>query len=175
MPRAGRSVYRVSLRGAGRRASEFSRLQRAIQDELVAELRQFGREGERLFRAAAPKDTRNLAGAIRAVPFFRAIRPRVRVAVERLDGHQGEGRDGFDYLAVTRRGHRRSVIVPREARALKVHVEGHRNAQIYEFRQAVRGSRPASDWVVDAAQRADRVAALAERRLARRIESRVLR
>ncbi len=178
---AGRqtNVYRVSVRGAGRRASEFDRLARAIQDELVRELRAFGRAAELIFREEAPEDTGQLQEAIRAVPFFgRAMRPRVSIGVDPIRGHGGDQRS---YLDVTRYGHRKRTITPRRGRALKVHLEGHRNAQIFVFRASVSGvpavenSRWAGNWTIPAAERAERLAAASERRLSRRIDSRVLR
>ncbi len=177
MPRG--DVYRVNVRGAGMRASQFDRAARALQDELVAELRAFVREAEAIFRDEAPEDTEQLSGAIRAVPFFgRAIRPRVSIRVGRLEGHGGDGRD---YRDVTRFGHRKARIVPTRAQALKVHLEGHRNQQIFVFRASVSGvpaqknSRWTGDWVRPAATRAEHLSAAAERRLGRRVGSRVLK
>lgn len=177
MARRGTDVFRISVRGAGRAARSFTRMQRQTQDEIVAELRQFGEEARVLFVGAAPRDTEQLRERITAVPFFgRAARPRVSIRVRPdLEGHQGDKIDGFDYLDVTRRGHRSRTIEPRQARALKVHVEGHRNAEIFEFRASVPGARVTVDWVVPAAERAERLADAAQRRLGRRIERRVLR
>ncbi len=177
MSRRGTSVFRVGFRGAGRVAAQFDAAARQVQDAIVAELRQFGREGEAIFAAAAPEDTGDLADRIVAVPFFgRAARPRVSIRVRPdLQGHQGDEIDGYDYLDVTRFGHRRHEIVPRRARALKVHYAGHRNAAIFEFRASVPGVRPRVDWVAVGADRCARASAIAERRLGRRIQSRVLR
>lgn len=176
MSRRGQSVFRVSVRGAGRVAAQFDRDARRIQDEIVAELRQFGREAQEEFRRAAPRDTGDLRERITAVAFFgRAARPRISIRVRPdLQGHEGDKTTAFDYLTVSREGHRSAQIRARNG-PLKVHVAGHRNAEIFEFRESVRGARPRADWVLDGAQRCERASAIAERRLARRIESRVLR
>lgn len=176
MAQRGTTVFRLSTRGAGRKASEFSRLARGVQDDIIAEVRALGRAAQQIFYDAAPSDTDDLRARIDAVPFFgRASRPRVSIRIRPdAQGHQGDTIDGYDYLGVTRRGHRKKLIVPKRARALKVHIEGHRNAQIFVFRRSVRGTTT-TDWVLPAAERADRIAIASERRLARRIESRVLR
>lgn len=179
MAKRGTNVYRVSVRGAGRVAANFTRAQRQLQDELIAELRQFGREAQVVFIEEAPEDTGDLQERITVVPFFgRAIRPRVSVRVRPdLEGHETR----HDYLPVTRFGHRRRTIRPKTARALAVHTEGHRNQQIFVVRHSVSGvpaakdSRWKGDWVIPAAQRAERLAAASERRLGRRIDTRVLR
>lgn len=152
---------------------------RHLQDEMIAELRQFGREAQVIFVDEAPKDTGDLAERITAVPFFgRAARPRVSIRVRPdVEGHGSP----HNYLDVTRFGHRKRVIRPRQARALAIHPEGHRNPHIVIYRASAsgvptaEGSRWKGDWVVPAAERADRIADNAERRLGRRIESRVLR
>jgi hypothetical protein len=182
MAKRGTSVYRVSVRGAGRVAAQFTRAQRQLQDELIAELRAFGREAQVVFVEEAPSDTDELREKITVVPFFgRAARPRISVRVRPdVEGHQGGSVDGYDYLRVTRRGHLSDRIHPKTARALKVHLEGHRNQHIFVFRRSVSGvpgrkSRWTGDWVVPAAERAERLSLASERRLGRRIESRVLR
>lgn len=178
MARRGTDVYRVSIRGAGRVASQLSRAARQIQDEIVAEIRQFGREAQLIFVEAAPEDTGDLRERITAVPYFgRAIRPRVSIRVRPdVEGHETP----HDYLPVTRYGHRKRRIVPKTARALAIHPEGHRNPHIVVVRASVSGvpgkkSRWRGDWVIPAAERADRLADAAERRLGRRLDSRVLR
>lgn len=183
MAKRGTNIYRVSVRGAGRRASEFDAMKRRIQDEIVAELRQYGREAQTIFAQEAPKDTEELSERIDAVPYFgRALRPRVSIRVRPdVEGHQGSGSDGYDYLPVTRFGHRKTRIVPVRRQALLVHVEGHRNPHAAIVRSSVsgvptdRGSRFRGDWVRPAADRAEALAGAAERRLGRRVESRVLR
>ena len=202
MPRrAGADVYRLSVRGAGPLARDFSRAQRQIQDALVAELRRLGDDALDAFRDEAPEDTGDLHDALVAVPYFLANRPRVSIRVEPLDGHEGSERDGYDYFEVTRRGHRASRIHPKQAQALKVHLYGHRNPHLAVFRASVAGvghPGPAStaravaragrarvvdvrsaheviDWTDVAGERSEALAAVAERRLGRRLESRLLR
>lgn len=172
--RSGTDVLRVNVRGAGKAAKDFNRMKRRIQDAINAELRLIGIASEDVFRDVAPEDTGQLGEAIRAVPLFRALRPSVRVLVEPLEGHGG---NAHDYLTVTRRGHKKRRIYPRTARALKVHVEGHRNPHAFIFRASVagvghegEGAQPIIDWVSRAQPQITRTLDKAERRLGRRIE-----
>lgn len=169
---AGTDVLRVNIRGAGRAARDLDRVARGLQDDINAELRAYGLEAEAVYRDHAPKDTDQLQGNIRAVPFFRTIRPRLRVVVEPLEGHGGDGRD---YLAVTRRGHRKKKIAPRHRKALKVYVMGHRNPHIFVFRANVKGVSGINDWVSRADPQLQGLEANMERRLGRRIERRIVR
>jgi hypothetical protein len=191
-------VYRVRVRGAGKLARDFSRAQRHLQDEIVRAVRELGADARDAAERYAPEDTRDLIEALVSVPYFgRAGEPRATVRVGRLRGHRGAKRDNHDYLNVTRFGHRKSVIYPKHKRALKVHIEGHRNPHAAIVRASVTGvghppqadlQRAARrggggkrqirrlqsayrrrDWVQDAAIEIDRLAAEAERKLGRRV------
>lgn len=197
-------VFRVSFEGAGEAARAFSRAQRRVQDAVIAEVRALGRESREAFKAAAPEDTGDLIDAIIDVPFFgRAAEPRVTIRVKTLRGHEGAKRDAFNYLNVTRFGHRQAVIRPRRARALKIHIEGHRNphAAIVRMSAAGVGHPPQEalhaaarrggggqrqvrklraafkvrDWVEEIAPEINRLAAESERRLGRRVSAGLLR
>lgn len=180
--RPGRDVYRVSVRGVGRVAAEFDRKQRALQDVLIAEVRQLGRRSTELLQEVAPRDTDDLHDAIEAIPYFRASSPRVSVRVAPLLGHQGDELDPYDYLDVTRRGHRSRRLRPVAARALKVHIAGHRNPAVFVFRSSVKGlqrgsqrDRPQTgDWVESAEPLLRREQEQSATRLGRQIRARVL-
>jgi hypothetical protein len=170
----GTTVIRLNVRGAGRAAKDLDRAARGIQDDINAELRELGMWAEAIYMDEAPHDTGQIRGNVRAVPYFRTVRPRLRVVVEPLDGHGGDGRD---YLGVTRRGHRKARIYPRAAKALKVHLMGHRNPHMYVFRASVEGvghgGSKVMDWVSRAGPRIDRAERHAEQRLGRRIQRRM--
>lgn len=170
MARRGEDVFRLSLRGAGRTAANLDRAGRDLQDIIVSELRQLGLEVEFAFQTAAPHDTEDLSEAIQAIASFKTIRPRVRVAVGRLSGHEGDSRDSFDYLETTRRGHRKRIIHPVRRRALKVHYAGHRNAAIYDFASFVPGALPNRDWVEEGDEFSEPAIDRMERRVGRRID-----
>jgi hypothetical protein len=113
---------------------------------------------------------------------MRAVRPRVTIHVDRLSSHEGARLGPYDYLGVTRRGHRENRIYPKGMRrALKIHVAGHRNPHIYIFRSSVsgtpgdEGSRFLGDWVSRAAPGIELLADYSQARLGRRVERRVLR
>lgn len=177
--RAGTDVFTINIRGAGREARYFDRVARGLQDDLIAELRLLGEEATIAFREAAPEDTEELRDNIDAVPFLRALRPRVRIIVNPLQGHEGEQTDHYDYALVTRRGHRKRKIVPKRGRALKVHIEGHRNPHAVIWRSSVRGyghaERPVIDWAAEASPEIERQADDSEARLGRRIDRRLVR
>lgn len=170
MARRGEDIFRVSVRGAGRTAASLGRSGRELQDIIVRELRELGDDVEFTFQQFVPEDTSELLEKVKAVPSFRVSRPRVRVAVEPLQGHEGEQRTSFDYLEVTRFGHRKRLILPKRARALKVHYAGHRNPAVYEFASFVPGALPDIDWVREAQPLIDRDLDRAEIRIGRRIE-----
>jgi len=164
-----KAVFRVSVRGAGRRAREFDRAARRTQDAINAELRELGRELERAYAAAAPVDSSRTRESVRAVLFFRAARPRVSIHAGAVDPDSG-----YPYLDVTRRGHRVARIYAKPGSVLKVHSKP-RTAGVYKLAQSVRGARPAEDWVAVASTRARPLFDRAERRLGRRLDTRLLR
>ncbi len=184
-------MFRISIRGAGGAARDMRGLQRRVQTELVREVRELGAQAVVTFQGYAPEDTGDTIDAIFAVPYFgRASRPRASIRMRPLAGHGGVP---HDYRDVPRFGHRRRRITPKRGRALKVHIEGHRNAAIFVYRSAVRGvgwpsldtsgvdvqaSRAAyrpRDWVDLAAEQVERDSAPAASRLGRRIAARTLR
>lgn len=71
---------------------------------------------------------------------------------------------GYDYVGVTRKGHRVRVIRPRRARALAINIGGG-----VIFRASAKGYRPKSDWAHDARPEVLRQGREAQRDLARRI------
>ncbi len=169
--RAGTNIYRLNVRGAGRVARDLEGLSREIQDAIVAELRELGLEAKAIYRGVAPEDdTGQLRENIDSVAFFRAVRPRVRVVVEPIQGHGGDPRS---YLDVSRYGHRKRKIRPVKRTALKIHYAGHRNPTIFVFRASAEGVRVPVDWVVEATPAIDRLVDKAESRLGRRIERRI--
>jgi hypothetical protein len=189
----GSDIYEIRVVGAGPVAAKFSRAERAIQDELIAVLRELQTVADRTFDSLAPEDTGQTKTATQTVLSFRAAEPRLSVRRLDLIGH---GNDPRDYFDVPRFGHREGRIFPR-GKALKVHLWGHRNPHLYEFRawvtgvghphpdlirhaartrqdmRAFRASFRPHDWVEEAAQRIERDIDAAAARLGRRIEARL--
>lgn len=196
MPRRpGTDTYVVRVEGAGRAAASFSRAQRALQDQIIEELRALQRELPVIFRSYAPEDTGQTRDNIDAIPYFVAREPRLSVRIMPLASH-GDG-GTYDYLDVPRFGHREGLIFPR-GRALKVHYAGHRNPHAFVFRAWVTGVghphpdvirqaarsradmrqfrqafRPV-DWVEDAVREAEQAMHASAARLGRRIERQVI-
>lgn len=64
-----------------------------------------------------------------------------------VTAHAADPQTGYDYVGVTRFGHRVRVIRPVKAKALRFQP---RKGGPFIFRASVRGFRPASDWAADA-------------------------
>lgn len=193
MPNTTRDdLIRISVRGAGRRgaADSFSRVQRDLQDSIIATMRELELEATAVLAGHAPADTEDLRASLEARFFFRGDTVRFTIS----GGAPGHGGDPSPYIGVTRRGHREQRIHPSQRRALKVHLAGHRSPHIFVFRawvtgvghphpstvravaagggslRALRKAHRRGDWVDDAEQDLERIAAIAERRLGRRVE-----
>lgn len=157
-------MVQLEVDGVGGLARLFSREQRRGQDRINRAMRYLDAVAEPMFRAYAPVDTGELKGSIKSTLFFRGN-------VVRLTVRANAKRQGFDYLDVTRYGHRSLAIVPRRRRGLTIH--GHRTSVTGDGPSVVRahatGSRPASDWVQDAYRAVGLELDDAEHRLARGI------
>lgn len=140
-------VFVVQVEGVGRKgqlASAFSKRQREVQNRINRTMRTLEKVLPMTFKSLAPRDTEELVDSIEGVAFFRANAVRVSVRARAV-------RDGFDYLPVTRYGHRVAEIRNKTKRAMTVYPKGRHGRRV--LRTKVRGYRPASDWV-DVATRA---------------------
>lgn len=124
---------------------------------LHRELDALGRDVERIFAAHAPVKSGRLR---RGVVSTRAGRMVVVRATAR------NPQTGYDYVGVTRFGHRKAWIYPRQARALRFVIGGR---VIYAKR--VRGYKPATDWRDEAMPAVRAAADAAAVRLGRRVEA----
>ena len=159
-------LLRVEVRGVGKLARDFDRMERQTQDKINASMRRVEREALPVIRSAAPYDTGELQAGITSTIFFRGQQVRVTFRADAM-------RKGFDYLAVTRFGHRQLRIYPRVKKALTVPIRGRRSPTT--LRSSVRGSRPRKDWVVEAGKDADKVVSVETRRLSREIDTVIMR
>lgn len=131
----------IDVEGAGspgQLAADFDSAQRRIQARITRTMRIIQRELPVFFEKEAPRDTGELARSIKGIIFFRAQFQRVSIEVSAQ-------REGFNYLDITRFGHRTPYIIPRRKRAMTVHVDGRHNPPI--LRRRVRGYTPSGDWV----------------------------
>lgn len=121
--------------------------------EIRAAITRTGRELEKMlptiYRRYVPRDTGDLERSLEARVAFRREGVRVRVL-------GGAVRDGFDYLDVTRFGHRQRVIAAKKGRRLAVHWAGRASSETVIFAGSVKGYRPRRDWVEAAGDQADR-------------------
>lgn len=127
----------ISLEGAAaaarlRRASgELRDRMRGVEDEVAGAV-------EIIFAAHA---------LVRSGRMARGITSRRQGDAVLVSVHAENPETGFDYVAVTRFGHRMRWIVPRKARALRFQP---RKGGAFIFRTRVRGFRPSQDWVAGA-------------------------
>ncbi|WP_297776463.1 hypothetical protein [Mycobacterium sp.] len=167
MPRRNDLLLRATFEGEGPVAAAFTRTERAAQDATIREVRRLGRVLEDTYREHAPEDSGRVRGSIRAAPFFNdPSQPRTSIYAYARDP-----KNGYDYLPVTRFGHRVLAIVPKVKRALTVHADGRDLAGDgpYFLAPVVSGYHPFTDWVDDAEQQAVAETADSTRRLGREI------
>lgn len=133
-------VIRASVRSARRPGHQLSATGRRVQPILLDEFAHLAPVSTRTVRAFAPHKSGRLERGIRAS--VRSYGGRITLEVESTARDQ---ETGYDYLPVTRFGHRVPIIYPVHAKALRIPLAG---GVIY--RKWVRGYKPARDWVADA-------------------------
>lgn len=140
---------------AGRAASELRRMSEKMPGEMQRTMVFLGEVTEPIYAQVAPRRTGRLARGIRATTVG-------LVMVVRAVARNPE--TGYDYVGVTRFGHRVSRIYARSAQALRFTVGG----QLL-LRKSVRGYHPASDWAERGHRAADQAAEIAARRFGERV------
>lgn len=168
MPR-GRALFRASVRGARRKGFDLSRAGRAIQRDILDEFAgNLAPRATEITRGFAPHRSGALERGIQAQ--VRSYGGRVTVALYST----ARSDEGFDYMPVTRFGHRVAFIYPKHAKALRFIPEGRPSGKPI-FRAWVRGYKPTHDWVEDALRELGQELDRAAERLSRRIDRRLLR
>lgn len=164
MPRRDRSGDFLVLRveGARETVGAFSGAERKVQNRINRTMRLLDAEAVPVIQSHAPHDTGELGKSIEGTIRFRGDVVQVTFSARAV-------RDGFNYLPVTRFGHRQAEIRPKRARRLAVHVNGRRQHPI--FRRSVRGYAPRQDWAANAAIGVNNLADSAVRELDREIET----
>lgn len=121
---------------------------REIRAEMARHTRQVDKVATFALRFYAPQRSGRLQESIESKLSYRTDFTQVRV-------YGGATDRGFAYLDVTRFGHRRSVIFPKRARALKLATTGPKQVAwarprrpTHVFLHSVRGYKPVDDWVV---------------------------
>lgn len=159
------AVFRASVRGARRSGHKISAASRGLQTVLLDELAgEVAPNAVRITRQFAPHRSGRLD---------RGLQSRVRshggrITVEILSTARSQ--EGYDYLPVTRFGHRVAIIRPKRAKALRIPL-----ASGVIFRKYVRGYRPKRDWAEAAFRAAEVELDRAAERLGRAVDRRLLR
>lgn len=168
MATRGKAVIRASVRGARRKGYSLSRAGRAIQTEILDEFAgHLAPEATKVTRGFAPHRSGRLERGIRA----RVRSYGGRVILEILSTARSD--EGFDYLDVTRFGHKQAIIFPRHAKAIAFIPSGAPSGKAI-VRAWVRGYRPDHDWVELAYEEMQHLMDEAARSLARRVDRRLL-
>jgi hypothetical protein len=143
--------------GAARRLASSSQW---LDQELDRTIENLGSDAEIIFAAHALKKTGRMARGVRA----NFVGHMSEVTVEAVDPESG-----YDYVGVTRKGHRTLKIFPKKAEALRIPLAG--GGVI--FRSSVRGFHPVRDWAEMALPDVLRAADVAVSGLIQRIEARL--
>jgi hypothetical protein len=149
----------AKVEGARELAARASAISGILDNELTRSAQQLGVDAELIYQRHAPRRSGRLARGIRAV----ALGDQVFVSAVAVDP-----KSQYDYVGVTRFGHRKRVIVPvtkrglpRKARTVRRTKTGQfaergRGHLVFQslgrwwFLSHVRGFRPKTDWVQDA-------------------------
>lgn len=173
---AGHAIIRATLGGArggvagssvgGRLTSSERQLQRI----LLTDLSQFMPPALRQLRAFAPHKSGRME---------RGLHGRVssyggRVTIEFSSTARSD--TGFDYLDVTRYGHRQAFLTAKHGKVMRFFPSAPDVAGTGKplYRKFVRGYKPRSDWVADAAEAIEQDMARLEERVGESIERLVL-
>jgi hypothetical protein len=149
-----RSKISAEVQGAGRQAANARSVGRYIEQAESA--RNVGADAELIYQAAAPVRSHRLQSGIRAIPTGDSVMVTARAV---------DPDTGFDYVGVTRFGHRKDVIIPvsksgraRKSRTVARIASGRfasrgSGALVFHSRgktwmlPSVRGFKPKGDWV----------------------------
>lgn len=153
-------VFRGSVRGARRAGHGLRSGAREIQRYLLDEFAyRIAPTATRIFRNFAPHDSGRLERGLQA----RVRSYGGRIVIEVVSTARSDR--GYDYLPVTRHGHRVAIIRPVHAKALRIPLAG---GVIY--RKFVRGYHPTHDWAQSAFDAMDRELEAAQARIGRVID-----
>ena len=167
------ATFPAKVHGSERLARNLSRAAAQIRHELDRSMRELGDTAELIYAAHALRRTGRMARNIVA----RGLGGGVLVTVQAKNPLTG-----FDYVAVTRFGHRVRRIVPTRRFAASTTATGAARATGRRaalrltiggkvlYRRSVKGFHPASDWAERALPQIEGQAQIVANRLGRRIE-----
>lgn len=170
-------VLRVTVRGAGTHAKSLRGAALELDSVIQSEMRTMGARCKQALQAAVPRGySDNLHDSVEVSPRRNVRRPGFEIVA----GAEDEA--GFDYLKVSRYGHRKSRIRPVRGQALSIAetfpgldaaTRGPHKGRT--ALRSVRGQRPAVDWVAVGLANSDHELDQMAERVGRRVERRLLR
>lgn len=173
------ATFTARFRGADAYANRLTELTGFMTRELRDTVKNLGQRSVIVYQAHAPAKTGRLARGISSEP---AMGGTEVVSVRARDP-----RSGYDYVGVTRFGHRKAWITPKAERAIATVASTKRARRIGPaaalripvaggdaiFRHRVRGFKPAGDWATKALpqinREVDRAMAVLSSRIAVRV------
>lgn len=166
----GKVVLKVRARGADRLLRNFNAAADALPDDTLAAQRELGRRAEIVFSAHAPHRTGRLIRGIASI----VLGDKVIVKDEARNPASG-----YDYVGVTRFGHKAARIYPKHTPAVSLaNGKSRRGALRFViggrvvYAASVAGYHPASDWADDAMPEVQAEAQSVASRLGARVEAR---
>lgn len=126
--------FTAEVGGAGDLTRDFLRAAAELRRDMNRTVGEIADDAVIIYQGFAPKRRGRL---------IRGIKARVVGSTAFIEAHAVNKKTGYDYVGVTRFGHRVDKIVPIKAKALGP-IPG------IGFRKSVKGFKPASDWAEDA-------------------------
>lgn len=145
--------------GAREAAQRFERAADRLRHDVERAVSEVAQDSELIFAGHALRKSGRMARGIAATSAG---------TTALVHAHAQNPETGFDYVGVTRFGHRARIIRPVRAKALRIPVAGG-----FIFRKSVRGFHPKEDWAARASPEVERGAQDAVRRIGREISVRI--
>lgn len=144
--------------------AEFERARERLSGETARGVSDIAAAARRTFIFFAPRASGRLQRGIRAHKSGWR-RNQIDITATAVDPETG-----FDYVAVTRFGHRMSTIQPKDNLVLKLNFIG----GFWTFAPQVKGYNPTFDWAEEALEASQSIARNEARRISQRLELRLL-
>jgi len=152
---------KVKAERAAAVGAKFGRTKGKLSSELEQSVSDIGQAMKRVYRFWTPKQSGRMQKGIGVRKAGRAV---VEITVSAVDPDTG-----FNYVAVSRFGHRVTTIQPVTANILKLNLYG----GFWTFAPEVKGYRPKYDWVEEAFYSAQEVAETHAHKLSQRLDLRL--
>jgi hypothetical protein len=152
----------IDVERAAAVGAQFGRMKGQLDKEMEQSISETAEALKRVYRFWAPKRSGRLQKGIRA---FKSGKAQIDMVVTGVTSESG-----YNYVAVTRFGHRAATILPKNNLVLKLDL-GH---GFWTFAPQVKGYNPEFDWVEEAFFTAQAVAEHHAKALSTRLQLRLM-